>query len=351
MSARRSTASTTATGSAISRRRALSVAVAGASMVGLGRFNTYAQGSLRTLRMVAQNPFQLADYPALVADRIGAFGRHGIKAEFVTATNGILPMMAGDVEITTVGSANGLVPLARKQDFQFIAVTIQRLVLAVLVKPESPLVRVAHKWPDTFLALRGKKLGVTVPGALVDQMGRWMSSKAGLTPDKDIIVQAAGDANLLLANLEQGVYDAALQLSPQFEIAQKRKMAVSVLDVYKGEGPAELALFPFVTPATRKSFADKNPQLMNGFVAAVQEANDFARKPENRNAVIDMIAKEVKVDRASLEAPMDTFISAVGTTVKMRPEQWATTLSVGKINGVIKADIPFEDAVFAGARA
>jgi hypothetical protein len=37
--------------------------------------------------------------------------------------------------------------------------------------------------------------------------------------------------------------------------------------------------------------------------------------------------------------------------VKMRPEQWATTLSVGKINGVIKADIPFEDAVFAGARA
>jgi ABC-type nitrate/sulfonate/bicarbonate transport system substrate-binding protein len=335
----------------VRRRRVLSVGLVSAAAIGLPSIAAHAQGSLRTLKMVSQNPFQLTDYPALIADRTGGFAKRGIKAEFTTATNSVLPLLSGDVDITTVGSANGLLPMARKQDFQLLCVNIQRLVLAVLVKPDSPLVKLTNKWPDVFHALRGKKLGVTVAGGLVEQIGLFLASVAGMTPGKDIVVHPAGDANVLLANLETGVYDAALQLSPQFEIAQRRKMAVSVLDVYKGEGPRELALFPFATPGTRKSFIEKNTDLINNYIAALQEANDFARKPENHSAVLDMVAQAVKVDKEALKEPINTFVAAVGNTVKMTREQWASTLQVGKVNNVIKEDIPFEDAVYVGGRA
>lgn len=330
-------------------RRALSLGAVAASFTGAAAV-VQAQGSLRTVKMAAQNPFQMTDYPAMIADRQGFFAKQGIKAEFTAATNALLPLLSGDIDITTVGSANGLLALAKQQDFQFIAVCVPRSVLALLVKPDSPIAKIGHRWPQTFQALRGKTLGVTVPGALIDQMGRWMSAMAGMTPDKDITVQAAGDATLLLANLEKGVYDAALQISPLFELAQQRKMAVSVMDFYKGEGPPELAAFPFATPATRKSFADKNPDLINRYIAAMQKAVDFARKPENRGKVLELVSRELKVDPQTQEGPVSTFISSIGS-VKMTRQQWQAALSMMKTNGTLKDDIPFETGVFAGARA
>jgi len=336
-------------GSISRRRRALSAALVAAPFMGATSSPANAQ-SLQTIKMVAQNPFQLADYPALVAERTGVFAKHGIKAEFISVTNSILPLLSGDADMTTVGSLNGIVPIARKQDFQFVAVSVPRLVLALLVRPDSPVVPVAHRWPETMRALRGKKLGVTVAGAFVDNVGRWLSSAAGMTPDKDIIVHPAGDAGLLLANLEKGVYDAALQLSPIFELAQQRKIAVSVMDFYKGEGPPEARNFPIAAPATRRTFAEKNPDLVNRYLVALQEAVDLARKPENRGTITNLVATELKVDPKTLDAPIDTFIGALGS-VKFSRSQWDTTVRIMKINGQLKEDVAYEDGVYAGSRA
>jgi NitT/TauT family transport system substrate-binding protein len=307
--------------------------------------------NLRTVKMAAQNPLQLSDYPNLIAERFGFFARHGIKAEFIPATNALLPLLAGDIDITTVGALNGLLPIAKKQDFQFIGTTVPGAVAALLVRPDSPVVKVGHTWPNVFQALRGKKLGVTIPGGVNDMVARWLSVKAGLTPDQDIIVTPAGDASVLLANLEKGVYDAAYQISPLFELAQQRKVAVSVMDFYKGEGPPEVKNIGFATPGARKSFAEKNGPLIDGYIAAMQEAADFAVRPENRGAITEMVAKELKADPKSLEGPIDTFVTAVGRSVKFSRTQWDTAVSIMKTNGVLKEDLSFEDGVYVGARA
>lgn len=329
-------------------RRAVSIGLAAAPLLaGLTRPAT-AQG-LRTVRIQVQNPMNLSDYPHLVAERSGIFARHGIKGELVTVQNGVLALLAGEVDITTVGSANGMVAQARKQDLQFLAVTVSQAVLALLVRPDDPLTAQAHRWPDAYRALRGKKVGVTVAGGLLDQMARWMAVSVGLTPDKDIVIHPAGDASILIASLEKGVYDAALQISPYIELALQRKSAVSIMDFYKGEGPPELKNFPFATPAAKGSFVDANRDLINRYLRAMQEALDYARKAENRTVVLDMVAKELKVDPKSLEGPIGTFVGALGT-VKFSRRQWDAALSMMRANGMTE-EISYEKGVFAGARA
>lgn len=335
----------------VTRRRVLTGIIA-APFIVTGKGGGYANAqSLRTVKMAAQNPLQLSDYPNLIAERFGMFAKQGIKAEFVPATNALLPLLAGDIEITTVGALNGLLPIAKKQDFQFIGTTVPGAVAALLVRPDSPSVKVAHTWPDVFQTLRGKTLGVTIPGGVNDMVARWLSVKAGLTPDQDIIVTPAGDASVLLANLEKGVYDAAYQISPLFELAQQRKIAVSVMDFYKGEGPPEIRNVGFATPGARRSFAEKNADLVSRYLTAMQEGLDFAAKPDNRGAITEMVAKELKADPKTLEGPINTFVTSVGRSVKFPRAQWDTAVSIMKTNGVIKEEVSYEDGVFAGARA
>lgn len=336
--------------SQVSRRLLLSGMVA-APMV-LKGFSPARSQSLRTLKMGAQNPFQLTDYPAFVADRFGMFAKQGIKAEFAASSNSMLPLLSGDVDITTVGSLNGLLPINKKQDFQFIATTISKISFALIVKPDSALVAQGHKWPDVWTALRGKQLGVTVSGGLVDLLARYLSAKAGLTPGKDITITPAGDAVVLLGNLEKGTYDAALQVSPLFERAIERNTVVSVLDVYKGEGPnPEINLIGGGSPATRKSFADKNPDVINAYLRALQESLDFINKAENRPAILDMVAKELKVEPTTLKTPMDTFFAIVAKNTKFSRAQWDVSVDVMKVNGIMTETPSYEDGVFADSRA
>lgn len=334
----------------VSRRIVLGGMVA-APMV-LKGFSPARAQSLRILKMAAQNPFQTTDYPAFVADRFGMFAKQGLKAEFTSAANAMLPLLAGDIDVTTVGSLNGLLPIGKKQDFQFIATVIEKISFALIVKPDSPIAAHAHKWPDVWTALKGKQVGVTISGGLVDMVARYLSAKAGLTPDKDITITPAGDAVVLLGNVEKGVFDAAVQVSPLFERAIERKTAVSVLDIYKGEGPQpQINLIGGGSPGTRKSFADKNPDVINAYLRAMQDSLDFINKKENQPAIVDALAKELKVEAASLKSPMETFFTIVAKKVSFSRAQWDTSVEVMKINGALTDTPSYEDGVFAGSRA
>jgi ABC-type nitrate/sulfonate/bicarbonate transport system substrate-binding protein len=313
--------------------------------------NAHAQKSPQTLRIMVLNPIYATDYPDLIADDQGMFAKRGIKAEFIPSVNPIVPLLSGDVDIVNVGSAAGMNVVIKQQDFQFIGVVSPPAGLALMVRPESPLASVAHKWPDSFAQLRGKTLGVTVSGAQVDLMAHWLANLSGLTPDKDITIQAAGDASTLVASLEggRGSYDAAIVPSPLFEIVEQRKVGVSILDLYKNEGPKELADYPYATLAGRKSFIEKNSALIEKYLAAIQEAIDFAKQPENLAKITVIVAKALKAEPASLSQSMNTFVASIGN-LKFSRKQWDTLIAMVTVNGMIKQEYRYEDNVFAGAR-
>lgn len=331
------------------KRRTFSAGLLAAPAV-LSHIKVGRAADLRPLRVQQQQPIQSTDYLHILAGSVGIFAKHGIDATLVTAVNSIMPLLTGDCDIATIGSANGLVAIAKKQDLVFVSCSIPHAPSIMAYPVGSPLMQHAHKWPEAFTALRGKTLGVTVAGALYDQIGHWLASLAGMTPDKDITIRPAGDANLLLANLQKGTFDAALLPSPVFETALEKKLAVSALDFWKGEGPQELKDFPFATPAALRPFTEKNGPLLNDYIKAMEEAEAFAVDPANRDKVTAAIAKAVGVDPKSIASAMNTFVACCGS-VKISRAQWASALSMCKINKVISEDYAYDKYIFEGVRA
>lgn len=330
-------------------RRAFSAGVLAAPAV-LSHVRVGRAADLRPLRLMQQQPIYVTDYLNIIAMRTDIFARHGIAPEIVPNVSPILPLLTGACDITSIGSANALVAVAKKQDLMFVCANVPRPICALSVKVDSPLLKDAHKWPAAFQALKGKTIGVTVPGALFDQLAHWLVILAGMTVDKDITIQAAGDANLLLANLQKGVYDAALLPSPLFEIAAEKKISANIIDFYNGEGPPEMVNFPSDTPAAMRPFVEKNPDLVQAYFDAQQEASAFSRDTANRAAITDIIAKELKVDPKSLTAGIETFTHVIGDCHFTRA-QWDASIAMTKANGVVKENYAYEDYVFKGARA
>ena len=339
---------TDVTSSRLLKRRTFSAGLLAAPAV-LSHIKVGRAADLRPLRLMQQQPIYVTDYLNIIAMRTDIFARHGIAPEIVPNVSPILPLLTGACDITSIGSANALVAVAKKQDLMFVCANVPRPICALSVKVDSPLLKDAHKWPAAFQALKGKTIGVTIAGALFDQLAHWLVILAGMTPDKDITIQAAGDANLLLANLQKGVYDAALLPSPLFEIAAERKISVNILDFWNGEGPPEMVNFPSDTPAAMRSFVEKNPGLIQDYFDSQQEASAFSRNPANRAAITGIIAKELQVDPKTLASGIETFVHVIGDCHFTR-QQWDASIAMTKANGVVKEDYVYEKYVFAGAR-
>lgn len=300
------------------------------------------------LRIGVLNPFIATDYLNLVADKKGMFDKHGIDPEFVTSTEPVTPLLSGDLDVANMG-ANGLVAVSQGRELVFVACTFPTSTVALLVKPNSPVTAVAHKWPDVMVALKGKKVGVTVAGAQIDNTARYMAGLAGLTPDKDITVQAAGNATTLVANLEAGTYDAALVPSPLFETVLARGTAVSVLDVHKGEGPPELKTLPYATPGMTKKFVDEHPGLAQKYYDSIDEAIKWVKTPANLAELTTLVATEVKADPATLKAPLETFLGVLETP-KYTRDRWNSATAMMTANGIDLSKAKYENYVFKGAQ-
>jgi ABC-type nitrate/sulfonate/bicarbonate transport system substrate-binding protein len=200
-----------------------------------------------------------------------------------------------------------------------------------------------------MLDLKGKKLGVTTPGAVVDNMAHYMAKLAGLDSDKDISITAAGNATTLAANLENGVYDAALQLSPFWETELARRKAVSVLDMYKGEGPKELHTLPFTTPAAMQPFLTANPGFAEAFYNALSESMAWAKDPANRAELTAMVAKENGVETRELAAQITTFVNSLSAPGYSRAE-WDAGVAMLNANGIDVSRLDYAKNVASVAR-
>jgi NitT/TauT family transport system substrate-binding protein len=287
------------------------------------------------------NPVIATDYPTIIADQEGFFEKNGIKAELISATQPLTPLLSGDIDVAMVGSAPGLVGIEQGQPLRFIAATVPVQTVALIVKPDSPLIADAHKWPKIMEDLKGKTLGTTVSGAQIDLTARYVVHQAGLGA-ADVNVVAAGNANTLVAGIRSGSFDAGLVPSPLFETLIANHEGASVLDIYKGEGPK--LLFPYASPAVTAAFAKEHPDLVEGYQKAVQEAIDWAKDPANLNKLTNIIAKKLDVDAITLAAPIQTFRGAL-KTAEYSKAQWSAAIDMMKTNGIVTKNYDYSEYV------
>jgi NitT/TauT family transport system substrate-binding protein len=117
-------------------------------------------------------------------------------------------------------------------------------------------------------SLKGKKIGITSPGSLTDNTIRWAIRQAGLQPERDFQIVAAGIGATMRAALETGQIDAGTVSSTDLPEMLKTGKFKIVTDWRTME-------YPSLVVIGRQRWVTANPSLAKGFVRAIVKAQQL----------------------------------------------------------------------------
>src|SRR5512132_1159281 len=143
--------------------------------------------------------------PLWIAQDKGIFNKYGLAVDlkYMLSATGTQALLSGSVDI--VNPATELVEAGLGgARVAFIIGILNRAVLSVYSKPEF----------KQLTDLKGKVLGVTLPGSTTDLAARMLLQQAGMAPGKDIqITHLQGMPDIITA-LSQGRIDAGIISAP-----------------------------------------------------------------------------------------------------------------------------------------
>jgi ABC-type nitrate/sulfonate/bicarbonate transport system substrate-binding protein len=144
--------------------------------------------------------------------------------------------------------------------------------------------------------LKGKKIGVLAIGTGADATTRLMLKKSGLDPTKDVtIVEIPAPA--MEEALRSKKIDAGF-FAPVFEYRAVAAGGVKkVFDSYQAWGKPYV--FSFIV--ARNEYLKKSADAVRGFLEDYVTMVQYALKPENRDAVLDMVTAHFKAPKPVLQ--------------------------------------------------
>lgn len=206
-----------------------------------------------------------AQTPLFVAKEAGSFTRNGLEVEtvFIAGGNRIAQaMIAGEIQFGNVSQAPAISATLGGADLVFIANLYPTLVYSLYVNP------VIQKPVD----LKGKKLGVTSFGSVIDFGTRLLLKHLGLVPDREVaLIQIGGQTNAVAALAAKGI-DGAL-LNPPASLEAKNLGMRELFDLN------DLGIdYAFVGVAVSRAYWNKNPETVERFVKGYLEGISIAKK-------------------------------------------------------------------------
>ncbi|MGZ9257820.1 MAG: ABC transporter substrate-binding protein, partial [Candidatus Binatia bacterium] len=143
--------------------------------------------------------------PLWIAQDKGVFTKYGLAVDlkYMLSATGTQALLSGSIDI--VNPATELVEAGLGgARIAFIIGILNRAVLSIYSKPEF----------KQLSDLKGKILGVTLPGSTTDLAARMLLQQAGMQPGKDIqITHLQGMPDMITA-LSQGRIDAGIVSAP-----------------------------------------------------------------------------------------------------------------------------------------
>jgi ABC-type nitrate/sulfonate/bicarbonate transport system substrate-binding protein len=232
--------------------------------------------------------------PLWIAQDKGLFNKYGLDVDlkYMLSATGTQALLSGSIDI--VNPATELVEAGLGgARIAFIIGILNRAVLSVYSKPDL-------KQPSD---LRGKVLGVTLPGSTTDLTARILLPQLGLTPGKDVqITHIQGMPDMITA-LTLGRIDAGIVSAPS-TVKLRQAGLKELVDVTARNIPMIHAGL-----ATTRDFIKGNSDKVRRYVQAYVEATKIARTdPETTKQVV---AKWTKTEnKEDLEETYTTFVKA-----------------------------------------
>ena len=221
-----------------------------------------------------------------VAKDMRFFEEQGIEAQIVQVRNApvaISAMASNEAQFyTTSATGSALGSMAGGLDLVFVAGIINKLDGDFVVSPK--IARPAD--------LRGKTVGVQSIGGGIWTFSMLALEHWGLVPERDKIqFRVLGDQSVITQSLINGIVDASYLGYSFSKVVQRHGFRV-LADLATIDIP-----FQGIGIAARRSFLDRSPDLAERTLRAVAKSIAYYQDPVNRQAIIAVLAKWLRLQR------------------------------------------------------
>ena len=232
--------------------------------------------------------------PLWIAQDKGVFNKYGLAVDlkYMLSATGTQALLSGSVDIVNPGTELIEAGLGGAR-VAFIIGILNRAVLSIYSKPEF----------KQLSDLKGKVLGVTLPGSTTDMAARMLLQQAGMVPGKDIqITHLQGMPDMITA-LSQGRIDAGIISAPTTLRAKQAGMK-KLVDIAARNIPMIHAGL-----ATTRDYIKSNPDKVRRYAQAYIEANKIART--DAETTKQVIGKWTKTEnKEDLDETYNTYVKA-----------------------------------------
>ncbi|HEY1235200.1 MAG TPA: ABC transporter substrate-binding protein [Candidatus Binatia bacterium] len=215
--------------------------------------------------------------PLWLAQDKGLFTKYGLAVElkYILSATGTQALFSGSIDI--VNPATEIIEAGLGgQRVAFIIGILNRAVLSVYSKPEL------RQLSD----LRGKVMGVTLPGSTTDLTARILFQQSGLVPGKDVQVTHLQGMPDIITALTQGRIDAGVVSAPTTLKLRQAGFKELVNVAARNVAMIHAGL------ATTRDFIKNNPDKVRRYVQAYIEGTKIARTdPQTTKQIIGKYTK------------------------------------------------------------
>lgn len=209
----------------------------------------------------------------VIAQEQGIFRRHGLEValnEFASGPLSIAELVAGRADFAVAAEFVGVTNVFKNHDLRILSQASRHEVFE--------LIALRSKGISSPSDLKGKRVGVTKKTAGEFFLGRYLTL-VDLTPSEVAIVDLRPSE--IQSKLEDGDIDAAVIFEPHAYAIQKKIGANALM--WSSQGGHKT----FAIVYSRDSFVRNNSSVVDRYMAALKESEDYVRsRPSEAKAII-----------------------------------------------------------------
>ena len=257
-----------------------------------------AQGKGETVR------FQ--DYPGIgnmlmrVAINKGYCDKAGIKCVLQPIPSGPLgaqAMLAKSIDSALIPGEIMAGAINKGAKMKMVAGGAVSNVSALIGGNHVPQPNADKGWPAFMQDLKGRKLGVTARGSLMETTATWMLLKAGMKAE-DVTFVAVGGPNTAYGALVSKQVDAIMMFEPAGSMCTVLGTCKVIWRGASMKQPAEQYALNGGGAGLvfTQDYIDRNPQVIEAVIKAVRDADAFINNPANFEEVVKVAESFFKFD-------------------------------------------------------
>jgi NitT/TauT family transport system substrate-binding protein len=227
-----------------------------------------------------------------LAKELGFFAEEGIDLELVEFTNsadGLTALRGGKLDVAPFGTTAPLIHISKGADLRIIGGTMGGDV-AFVVKKDSPI--------STLADFKGKKIA-TVRLSTGDAVLRGALKRAGIDWRKDTEIFELKSPPAIAEAVKTGQADIGVTWGPHDQRVDE--YGLKIIAYGQDLQPGHPCCRVLVTSEGLKKKEAESKDVWVRFFRAFLKAQKFAFVPENRQKVVDVISKYIKLDKTLLE--------------------------------------------------